>query len=152
MNREVAAALMPLFDRLGQEPDESLDGILLDSSGLMASLQRDLGRLLNTRNGLTIADFLSSEPDVLQDGLPDVSGLWPSSKLDRDRLAEVVTHALAAFEPRLTKLLVEVTAVPEAPAVARVHLAAAVQVGRQLRRVDFRLAMDARGAVAEEGV
>lgn len=151
MSREHSAGLLPLFDRLSGEAHGTIDGILLDGPALMGSLQRDLGRLLNTRNGLTIEAFLARQPDVLCFGLPDVTALWPSSKQDRDTLSQVLTHALQAFEPRLSHVMVEVAPDPESLARARVRLAAAVRVGRELRRVDFRLAVDARDGVAEFG-
>lgn len=149
MNREVPASLLPLFDRLCSDSVDVIDEVLLDSRGLMRSLQVDLARLLNTRNGLTIDQFLKAELGVLQFGLPDVTGLWPSSKHDRDRLADVIAHALASFEPRLSLVTIEVAVDPDSPARARVSVAAAVRLGRQLRRVDFRLALDARGGAAE---
>jgi type VI secretion system lysozyme-like protein len=151
MSREVSAGLLPLFDRLGDESFGAIDSVLLDAPGLMRSLERDLSRLMNTRNGSTIDAFLAGSPDVLNYGLPDVTVLWPSSKHDRDKLAEVLEHAIAAFEPRLTQVMVQVSTDPEFPARARVLLAAAVRLGRELRRVDFRLAVDARDGVAEFG-
>ena len=151
MSREVSAGLLPLFDRLVSDSSGAIDGVLLDPSGLMRSLERDLSRLMNTRNGMTIEAFLVAVPDVLCYGLPDVTGLWPSSKHDRDTLVQVLEHSIAAFEPRLSRVLVEVATDPDVQTRARVRLSAAVKVGRELRRVDFRLAVDAREGVAEFG-
>ncbi len=148
MSREVTAGLLPLFDRLGDEAPPAVDGVLLDASGLQASLARDLFRLFNTRNGLTPTEYLEDDRGVLGFGLPDLTTLWPSSKVDRDLLEAVVRRALALYEPRLKHVSVQARPDPASKSRALLMLSAAVMVGRQMRRVDFRLDVQSReGAV-----
>lgn len=149
MNRKVRADLVPLFDRLAGVDLGAADGVLLDAEGLRKSLALDLHRLLSTRNGCTIDRFLVTELSVADYGLPDVSALWPSSKTDRDLMAEVVEVALAAFEPRLKHVMVEVLDDPRQPTRVFIRLAAVALLNEQPRRVEFDMAIDARTGQAE---
>lgn len=150
MTTIVAATHVPLFDRIAGFTEASPDGRLMDAAGLRQSLVRDLSRLMNVRNGLTVEAFLrSSDASVLDYGLPDVLSLSPSSTQDLGRLAEVVQHGIRLFEPRLSH--VEVKARPDARRVggARVSIAAAVTAGNQLCRVDFDLLLDSQSVQLE---
>lgn len=148
MSTYVSASSVPLFDRLSGSAPESADGRLLDAGGLEASLRRDLSRLFNVRNGLTIDEFLASEGTVLDYGLPDLLALSAQSDADLQRLADVVARGIALFEPRLSH--VQVSARPDRSTGhgARVLISAAVAVGRELCRVDFDLAPDDPSALA----
>lgn len=139
MSTYITASPVPLFDRLAGTAPESADGRLLEAGGLEASVRRDLSRLFNVRNGLTIEEFLAADGTVLHYGLPDLLSLSAQSDADLQRLAEVVAHGIALYEPRLSH--VQVRARPDAVKHRSVRLAisAAVSVGRQLCRVDFDL-------------
>ena len=149
MSTIVAANAMPLFDRIAGFAEASFDGRLMDSGGLRLSLQRDLSRLMNVRNGMSIEAFLAAEGSVLDYGLPDLLSLSPKSATDLKTLAQVVRHGIALYEPRLSH--VEVTANPDRVrhGAARVTLAAAVSIGEQLCRVDFDLLLDAQSVQVE---
>jgi type VI secretion system protein ImpF len=122
--------------------EESPDGRLIGASGLQRSLQTDLSRLFNVRNSLTIEEFLASEGSVLHYGLPDLLRLSAQSDADLALLEDVVRHAIALFEPRMTMVHVKASQDARMPTRARIAISAAVMLGRQLCRVDFALATD----------
>lgn len=129
-------APIPLFQRLCAPDSEGGNASSFDAAGLQASLVHELSRLLNTRCGLTLAQFLDSEGGVLHYGMPDFSSLSSRSTQDLDLLGRVIQHAIMLFEPRL--LHTEVRAVPGTQVgFASVHIAGAVRLGLMLRRVDF---------------
>ena len=140
MSTIVAATHIPLFDRIAGF-EASFDGRLMDAVGLKLSLQRDLGRLFNSRNGLSIEAFLASEASVLHYGLPDLLVLSPRSALDLEKLEAVVAHGIALYEPRLSHVSVKAHTDPQNHASAHVTITAAVYVGKQLCRVDFEVLM-----------
>lgn len=95
----------PLFDRLASSTglDGRRDPRLLDRDGLLASIRRELDRLLNTRTPLA-ADQLGLRPrGTLDYGIPDLSLFWPFDADSEARLAAVMTSTIAAFEPRLLR-------------------------------------------------
>ena len=150
MQRLVEASHVPLFDRLAGIAEASPDGRLVEATGLQRSLQRDLARLFNVRNSLTIEQFLASEGTVLHYGLPDLLRLSAQSDVDLDTLARVVAHGIALFEPRLSRVHVAARRDARRPNAALVDIAAAVTLGQQLCRVDFALAVDGQTACVEE--
>jgi type VI secretion system protein ImpF len=146
MQRLVTASHIPLFDRLAGSVAASPDGRLLEAGGLQQSLQLDLSRLFNVRNSLTIDQFLASEGTVLHYGLPDLLRLSAQSDVDLTVLEQVIRRGIALYEPRLTQVQVKATQDARHPTRARVAIAAAVMLGRQLCRVDFALALDGQSA------
>jgi type VI secretion system lysozyme-like protein len=150
MSTIVAATHIPLFDRITGFSEASFDGRLMDAHGLRLSLLRDLGRLFNARNGLTIEAFLASEPSVLDYGLPDLLSLSPRSRVDLDQVAQVVKHGITLYEPRLSHVEVKADLDTARHNAARVTIAAAVNTGEQLCRVDFDVVMDSRAAEVRE--
>jgi type VI secretion system lysozyme-like protein len=139
----VLASRQPLFDRFAGDDPVALDGALLDAPGLQVSLLRELQRIFDTRCGVPLDEYLQRPLTVLDYGLPDVSTLSIHDEADRLRLAAVIGRALAAFEPRLSRVQVKVEAALGARERVVVHLSAAVRLGPELRRVDFRAAADA---------
>lgn len=149
MSKAITASLVPLFDRLTGAHHASPDGRLLDGGGLQHSLQLDLMRLFNVRNGLTIDAYLNGDPTVLDYGLPDMLCLSPQTDLDLGTWSRVLERALALYEPRLSHVTVEVSADPAKPYAARAAIAAVVLLGQQLCRVNFDVALDARSAAMQ---
>jgi len=141
----VSALALPLFDRLTGRVEGAVDGAMLDAVGIRQSLERELFILLNTRSALTINDFLVHDLTVIDYGVPDFTTLSAQSEADRGRLADVLLKALAAFEPRLSRVEVAVRSRASDPSAAVVSIRAAVMLGRDLRRVDFELAASAKG-------
>lgn len=150
MSTLVTATHVPLFDRLAGMAEASHDGRLLDAGGLKLSLQRDLLRLFNVRNALTIEEYLACDGTVIHYGLPDLLHLSAQSDTDLQTLADVVRHGLGLFEPRLSRVQVRASRDPAAPTRARVAIAAAVQIGQQLCRVDFDVALDDTSQLLQE--
>ena len=147
MSKAITASLVPLFDRLtGSQHASSADGRLLDGGGLQQSLQRDLLRLFNVRNGLTIHEYMTGELTVLHFGLPDMLALTAQSEQDLATWSSVLRRCLAVFESRLSQVQVQVVPDPDKPVAAHVAIAAAVMLGQQLCRVNFAVALDARSA------
>ncbi len=75
---------------------------------LMASLRRDLGWLLNTRTALPAARFDKKKLTAPDYGIPDFGGYSPANKMHLRILARRIRKAIAAFEPRLRAVRVQV--------------------------------------------
>jgi type VI secretion system protein ImpF len=132
------SAAVPLFQRLCAREGELGDAASFDAAGLQASIANELARLLNTRCGLTMAEFLNCQGTVLDYGVPDFSALSCRSSDDLTLVGQAVGHAIALFEPRLSHT--QVVATPgnaSAPGRAQLNIVAAVRLGLSLRRVDF---------------
>ena len=78
----------PLFDRFESNRESGLD-----------ELTRDVADILGARRALE-----GDLPGVLSWGLPDLSGLSPASRRDRERIAEYIAQAIERFEPRLQRV------------------------------------------------
>jgi type VI secretion system protein ImpF len=136
------ASHAPLFDRLcAPVLAAAPSGHLLQGADLKASIARDLERLLNTRNGLTIDEAHGIEASVLTYGIPDILalGVQPDGG---QALADLVRRAITSFEPRLCDVSVQAEPDERYPDRARLLITAAVAVGRQLERVDFDIGVD----------
>ena len=142
MNAMPTSAPMPLFDRLCGKLLATADDEMPHSDGQQHSLRRDMVRLFNVRNGLTIEQFLSDSPTALHYGLPDTLGLSPQSAADIARWQLVVARAIALYEPRLSQVHVHITHGNQHPATARVNIDAAVALGWHLSRVYFHVVLN----------
>lgn len=142
MSTFVRASHVPLFDRLCGSDDASSPARLHEGRAFELSLQRDLARLLNTRNGQTLDEFMQGEGSVLHYGLPDLLGLGVQSDSDLQVLAQVVQRGIVLFEPRLSGVSVTARRDPRRPERACVSVSAQARMGRTLQRVDFELALD----------
>ncbi|SIT35768.1 Type VI secretion system lysozyme-related protein [Paraburkholderia piptadeniae] len=106
-----------LLDRLTDyEPEvkqEARERRVLSMRALRQSVQRDLAWLLNA-NGLASVQDLSGYPyvstSVLNFGFPDIAGKTASG-IDAAKLEKHVRDAIWAFEPRIIRDTVRVTAV-----------------------------------------
>lgn len=147
MSKTLTASLVPFFDRLAGGDPASFDGRLLDGGGLQQSLQRDLLRLFNVRNPMTVQEFLAGDPTVLDYGLPDMLALSAQSDQDLATWGRVLERSLALYEPRLSHVRVTVRPDRTRPTAAQASIVGAVRLGEQLCRVDFDVALDARSAV-----
>lgn len=139
---------VPLFDRLIDEDRghgrEAVPLRTLSPSGLRASIQREIERVLGTRCTFTGDVALARDRTILDYGLPDLDqGGRALIAERRSRLAKLVEHTLLAFEPRLSNLRVEVTDTGEGSARAVISLEADVQIGRD--REPFALSLPIGG-------
>jgi type VI secretion system lysozyme-like protein len=143
----VKASYVPLFDRLCALDSGFGQARLLETPGIQASIQRDLLRLITTRNGLTIAQHLAGAGSVLDYGVPDLLTLCVQSDTDLQQAAAVVGHAIATFEPRLTDVIVQAQRDPRNPERARFTLSASAVMGQRLQRVDFEISLSDQGGL-----
>jgi type VI secretion system protein ImpF len=139
------ASHTPLFDRLCAPAPTSASARLLQGAELRASIARDLERLLNTRNGLTVGESFGREATVLTFGLPDTLALDTQADGGLKVLAQVVQRAITQFEPRLREVSVQAQPGESCTDRAQLVITAAVTLGRQMQRVDFELVIDAAG-------
>jgi type VI secretion system protein ImpF len=100
-----------LFDRLidGHPGDTSEQSPLqtLSPEAFIESVRCEVSRLLNTRNSTAWAET-GSDRSVLNYGVIDYTAFYPASQANRRRLEQTIQGALAAFEPRLTRVRVQV--------------------------------------------
>ncbi len=77
--------------------------------GLRETLRRDLTWLLNTRTSLTAARFDETrELTAIHYGMPSLTVYTPVSDEAQAALARRITRVIEAFEPRLTRVRVQV--------------------------------------------
>ncbi|WP_437755075.1 type VI secretion system baseplate subunit TssE [Sorangium sp. So ce1389] len=106
------AGRVPLFDRLVDEDlsqrSEARPKRSHDLDALRASVRRDLERLLGTRCPLPGDVALSRQRTVVDYGLPDLDlGGRSLIKEERLRVARIVRQTIEAYEPRLSRIEVE---------------------------------------------
>lgn len=108
----LAGGLAPLFDRLRatKSVTEPQPLATLSPRELHESIRRELSGLLNVRSPLSADRFCDQQLTVFDYGIPDLTTLSLHRRDDVKRLCRIVTRAITAFEPRLTR--VEITAVP----------------------------------------
>jgi type VI secretion system protein ImpF len=93
-----------LWDRLSVSSDEvSSAALRIDDRTLVASVRRDIERLLNTQrlDLPALEDLPEARTSILAYGLPDVSTFSGRSTLDRRAVCDLITEQLRRFEPRL---------------------------------------------------
>ncbi len=96
-----------LFDRL-IPPDDNIKGLSIQS--LRESVANDLEDLLNSRMAKldhVIADFPWVKKSIIQFGIIDFVGLSTANPLDRDKICQSIEQSIAAHEPRLRQIKVE---------------------------------------------
>jgi len=97
-----------LFDRLLPETDQNYRGISLQE--LRKSVASDLEDLLNSRMAKLdhlIDQFPLAKQSILQFGIIDFVGLSTANPSDRDKLCQSIERSIAAHEPRLKQIKVE---------------------------------------------
>lgn len=97
-----------LFDRLLPETEQNYQGISLQQ--LRESVASDLEDLLNSRMAKLddlIDDFPLAKQSILQFGIIDFVGLSTANPTDRDKICQSIEQSIAAHEPRLTQIKVE---------------------------------------------
>ena len=97
-----------LFDRLLPETDQNYRGISLQE--LRESVASDLEDLLNSRMAKLdhlIDQFPLAKQSILQFGIIDFVGLSTANPSDRDKICQSIEQSIAAHEPRLKQIKVE---------------------------------------------
>jgi type VI secretion system protein ImpF len=107
-----ASARVLLFDRLvdhePRQPTEPQPRSTLSRGELHASVRREVEWLLNTRCPIPVHDLDDSTRSVVDYGVPDCSLLCPHSQTDHQRLEQLFSRTITAFEPRLQHVRVTV--------------------------------------------
>jgi len=97
-----------LFDRLLTTEDYHLKGLSLQE--LRESVAADLEELLNSRMASLheqIDDFPLVKKSIMQFGIIDFVGLSTANPSDRDKICQSIAQSIAAHEPRLRQIKVE---------------------------------------------
>ena len=148
-------APVPLFDRLeDREPGvvfEVRPRRTLSAEGLRASLLREIGLLLATRRSVPTRSPGAGGQTVLDFGLPELSWFAPADVDRRARLARIVAATIAAHEPRLTEVEVELEPDPDRPPTLHARIAARLgaTLGGERIVLGLRWPVEAGGAAAE---
>lgn len=108
-----------------------------DREELKESVRRELARLLNTRCSVPSRQLDSRERSVLDYGIPDFSSLSALSADDQKRLASIVAHSIAAFEPRLTDVRVRAERVRSNDRALILRVDALLSMGTHAEPVSF---------------
>lgn len=87
--------------------EEQLKGLSIQE--LRESVAHDLEDLLNSRMAKLeqIDDFPLVKKSILQFGIIDFVGLSTANPADRDKICQSIEQSIAAHEPRLTQIKVE---------------------------------------------
>ena len=97
-----------LFDRLLPTDAQQTQGLSLQE--LRESVASDLEDLLNSRVAKLdelIDDFPLAKKSILQFGIIDFVGLSTANPSDRDKICQSIEQSIAAHEPRLKQIRVE---------------------------------------------
>ena len=97
-----------LFDRLLPADAQQTQGLSLQE--LRESVASDLKDLLNSRVAKLdelIDDFPLAKKSILQFGIIDFVGLSTANPSDRDKICQSIEQSIAAHEPRLKQIRVE---------------------------------------------
>jgi type VI secretion system protein ImpF len=151
--KPIAGARALLFDRLvdvypeGHGHEEPLR--ILNRKQLKASVRRELERLLNTRCSIPLHRLGEEERSVVNYGIPDFSSLSPQNADDRALIASIVRQTIAAFEPRLRHVRVEVGPAAGAESALWLNINAELVVGVFSEPVSFPVILNNKSGTAE---
>lgn len=144
-------ARAPLFDRFGDEDGEggaaflpwhaARGGASLTLSALESSVAAELDRLLNTRCAASLEQLAGRRRSVLDYGLPDYSMLYTGDLKHRRQLGELVRDTIAAFEPRLREVQVEVALDPNSRQALQVGVSGHLVADDRLEPVSFKVSV-----------
>jgi|ERR1700752_390430 len=149
--KPIIGARALLFDRLVDVPDWDQEQHLriLNREQLKASVRRELGRLLNTRCSIPLHQFGEEERSVINYGIPDFSSLSPHNADDHVLIASIVGQTIAAFEPRLRHVRVEVEPAFVGESALWLNINAELVVGLFAEPVSFPLTLNSKTGTAE---
>jgi len=141
--RTVEATRPLLFERLagdyadgaGRLPASELYG----KPELLASIERELGHLFNTRAPVNVETLDRRRRSTIDYGIPDLSLYGPGDGPARLTLAQQLTRAVAAYEPRLMEPAVTIADHPDRERQLVAVIAGTIQLDRIIERVSFRI-------------
>ena len=142
-----------LFDRLVDlepaSPQELPPFRVLDRQALEESVRHEVARTLNTRCPRPERLQEEGERTVLNYGVPDFSFLAAGRGSDRQRLADDLAQAVAAYEPRLSQVRVTLDPVEGNPTALVGRIEAVLAVGMVREAVAFPLSIQVRAGEIE---
>ncbi len=114
----VVGASIPLFDRLmDDDPEEDREYPIkrfYNRFELIQSIEREVGRILNTRTTAKRVEYDELFEDSMNFGLPEMYGLADFSQYDAANeedwnwIAEICEQAILRYEPRIKNVVVSV--------------------------------------------
>jgi type VI secretion system lysozyme-like protein len=132
-----------LFERLaGDSPDMPTRMPASDLYGkpeLLSSIRRELGHLFNTRAPVDVETLDRRRRTTIDYGIPDLSLYGPGEASARLSLADQLTRAVAAYEPRLMEPAIEVVPHPERERQLVAVIAGTIRLDTIIERVSFRI-------------
>lgn len=144
--KRTRGARAPLFDRLVDldplSKTEAEPLRVLDRDDLLASVRREVGRLLNTRCTLTLEELEGRERTVLEYGLPDFSHLHTRDPRAHEALAEHIRATVAAYEPRLRQVRIAVEPLRNSQRELLARVDALLVIGDVTEAVSFPVAIE----------
>ena len=132
--RSVAAARPLLFDRL-----EGHEAAIYDDAALLASIQRELSDLFNTRATATVEMLASRRRSTIDYGIPELTLHNVSDVYAPTVLAEQLRDAILAYEPRLAEPTVEVFPHATLPRKLIARISGVLPLERIRERVSFQI-------------
>ncbi|MFL6446764.1 MAG: type VI secretion system baseplate subunit TssE [Bryobacteraceae bacterium] len=146
LNREPRPSrrlLVPLFDRLTAPIDPRAEDAKsyrsLDFSGALASVRREVERILNTR---TVLQKSGGPLTALEYGLPDFAHVSATDMQGRADLALLITRVIEAFEPRLSQVRVNLEPHPSGQRFLVGRITANLRINVNAEPVSFPLELD----------
>jgi type VI secretion system protein ImpF len=131
----------PLFERLIDDGPKASSGgggrAALSGSALTRSIGAEVSRLLNTRCAYPLAEVERGARTILEYGLPDLSNYSPADDSDRRLLARAIHDTIAAYEPRLSAVRVEVVAADPRRATLGINVSGQQGAGSFVEPVSF---------------
>ena len=150
--KPIAGARALLFDRLVDVPEWETNEQplrILNRNQLKASVRRELGRLLNTRCSIPLHRMGEEERSVVNYGIPDFSSLSPNNADDHALIASIVGQTIAAYEPRLRHVRVEVGPASGAESALWLNINAELTVGVFAEPVSFPITLNSKSGTAQ---
>ena len=115
---------------------------MLDRAGLVASIERELASLLNTRTARPLGGRDQVPGTTLDYGLPNLSGFWPRDDDSEKKLAMVMERTIAAFEPRLLAPRVTIERVVGQQRMLRAIVSGSIRLDAMIEPVTFPILVD----------
>jgi type VI secretion system protein ImpF len=150
--KKVPGARVPLFDRLIDDDREQTvqvghAGRFYDQQELIASVQREVFRLLNTRTAIKREDYEALSQDEINFALPEMYGLpefslyeganhrnWP-------HIVHYCQQVIAYYEPRLKNIRVSVEIFDKQRQALVIHLTANLAIPEFTEEITFPLSI-----------
>jgi len=147
--RAIKGARALLFERLVDDDSDAMPQRILTVEELEESVRREVARLLNTRCSRPAHELDQHERSVIDYGIPDYYAMTTESPDDQERLGDIVSRAIMAYEPRLQNVSVTVERFQRIERCLWVRLDADIVVESVVKPVSFPLVMRRQGGISE---